>query len=92
MVCTDLEFKNKKYMTIGWMKDLCQKNKLIIPEIRVWIHPVKNNDPQDYFKVFDSFKDAFNFIKKTKGAEDYPLLAINGLELNLFIDSKKKVK
>lgn len=63
------------------------RKKLKVPEIRVWVHP-KNGD--DYYHVFDTFKDALGFIKTTAGAEDVPLLAYKGYEINIF--EIKKVK
>ena len=40
-------------------------------EYRVWIHP----DRDDYFQAFPTYEDAFEFSKKTNGAED-PLVLI----------------
>lgn len=54
-----------------------------IPEIRVWIHPKKGGD--DYYNVFENFKEAMEFIKTHKDeAEEVPLIAFRGYELNLF--------
>jgi len=62
--------------------DVIQKYGKILekPEIRVWVHP----GGEDYYQVFDSFDEAFKFIKKTNGAENVPLIAIGGYELNIF--------
>jgi len=57
-----------------------------IPEIRVWCHPhhlKKQGD--DYYYVFESFKDAFEFIKDNKPLADaIPMIAYNGYEINIF--------
>ena len=68
-------------------KDMMQsKKKLKIPEIRVWCHPI---DEDDFYYTFGNFKDAFVFIKKNKKiAEDTPLLAFNDYEINLFEGKK----
>ncbi len=67
-------------------EDILQsKKKLDIPEIRVWCHPERiNKKGEDYYYVFDSFKDAIKFISKSREAEDVPLIAFRGLELNIF--------
>lgn len=51
-----------------------------MPEIRVWHHSNKG----DSYKVFSTFQKAFQFIKMHPEAEEIPLIAINGCELNLF--------
>lgn len=65
-------------------KDVIQQldGNLQVPEIRVWCHPPSGDD---YFKTFDTFKEAMEFIKDNKeGAENVPLLAFKGYEFNLF--------
>jgi hypothetical protein len=67
--------------------DLIQKERgnLEVPEIRVWCHPHrigKNGD--DYYEVFKSFEEALKFIKLYRGAEEVPMLAFRGYELNIF--------
>ena len=58
---------------------------LYTPEIRVWCHPhYEDQSGDDYFKVFDSFKKAEQFIKSHKEAEDVPLVAFKGYEINLY--------
>ena len=69
-------------------KDLIQKveGNLKIPEIRVWIHPNKFDKPgNDYYYVFKDFESALKFIETHKEeAEPWPLLAVNGYEINVF--------
>lgn len=66
-------------------KDVTQtKKQLKIPEIRVWNHPhYIGKKGEDYYYVFDTFKEAYHYQKTHKEAENTILLAINGLELNL---------
>ena len=66
--------------------DLLQGNKkLKTPEIRVWCHPhYIGKDGDDYYNVFEGFKEAMDFIKEHKEAEKIPLVAFNGLEINLW--------
>ena len=56
--------------------------KLGIPEIRVWVHPPEGGD--DYYNVFDNFKDAIKFADEDDDAESNPLIAFKGYELNLW--------
>lgn len=74
--------------------DLIQEYGEILtePEIRVWCHPhYINKSGDDYYMVFDTFKDALKFIGKHKEAENVPLVAFRGYEINLFaIDELKK--
>jgi hypothetical protein len=76
------------------LKDVVQKyGKTItdVPEIRVWCHPHRiGKDGDDYYYVFDSFRDALEFIKKHKEAEEVPLIAFMGYEINIF-DMKGEV-
>lgn len=59
--------------------------KLEVPEIRVWCHPhYIDKDGGDYYYTFGSFKKALDFIKEHKEAEDQPLIAFRGYELNIF--------
>ena len=74
-------------MKIAASKDLMQEfnGNLDIPEIRVWCHPhYIKEEGDDYFHTFKTFKKAIEFIKSHKGAEEHPLIAINGYELNIF--------
>lgn len=78
--------KRVKGKYIPYCIDLTQSgDELKVPEIRVWCHPhyVKKSG-DDYYRVFESFMDAFKFIKTHKEAEDVPLVAISGIEINLF--------
>ena len=65
---------------------------LQVPEIRVWVHP----GGDDYYEVFPTFEGAMRFIEKTKGAEDSPLIAFRGYEINIFdlptVIYKEKIK
>jgi hypothetical protein len=73
-------------MKVPALKDVLQeKKKLTIPEIRVWVHPERRGQTgSDWYQTFDSFKDALEFIRNTKGAETFPLIAYGGYELNIF--------
>lgn len=72
------------------LKDMIQEvhGNIEIPEIRVWCHPhyVKKSG-EDYFEVFGSFKEAFDFISGHKECEEHPLIAYNGLEINIFTEN-----
>ena len=58
---------------------------LEIPEIRVWCHPHKiGKTGDDYYQVFATFKEALGFISSHPEAEDIPLVAFKGYELNLW--------
>lgn len=61
--------------------------KLKIPEIRVWCHPLEGGD--DYFVVFKTFEEALKFIEKNEEAEEFPLIAFNGYEINIFDGSEE---
>lgn len=74
---------------IAVSQDVIQQTegKLKVPEIRVWCHPTKGGS--DFWETFDSFKDAMAFIKESEDkesfrAEEIPLIAFNGLEINLW--------
>lgn len=55
------------------------------PEIRVWCHPhYIDQKGDDYYCKFKSFTAALKFIKEHKEAEDQPLIAFKGYELNIF--------
>jgi hypothetical protein len=60
------------------------------PEIRVWCHPhLVGESGDDYYQTFHSFEGALEFIRLHKEAEEVPLIAFRGYELNIFaIDSK----
>jgi hypothetical protein len=79
-------------VTVPSTIDMVQEveGNLKTPEIRVWCHPHRiGKDGDDYYYIFDTFKEALDFIKKHQEAEDAPLLAIAGYELNL-LDLKPK--
>lgn len=68
-------------------KDLIQESRgnLEEPEIRVWCHPhYINEEGDDYYEVFDKFSDALEFIRIHPEAEEVPLIAFRGRELNLW--------
>ena len=68
----------------------CEGN-LQRPEIRVWCHPHKiGKSGDDYYDTFESFEDAINFIEDHEEAEDAPLIAIKGYELNVFAIEERK--
>ncbi len=71
-------------LEITQTKDVIQevKGNLVIPEIRVWCHPKKGVD--DYYKVFDKFRAAHDFIKGHPEAEEAPLIAFQGHEINIY--------
>ena len=73
-------------VTIVGLRDATQgAAELKQPEIRVWCHPHKiGGSGDDWYEVFNSFREAQDFIKTHKEAEDTPLIAINGYELNIF--------
>lgn len=73
-------------MRVPAMTDVLQEDKkLDVPEIRVWCHPPKVGESgSDYYMVFDTFRDALRYIGITEEAEDHPLLAFGGYELNLW--------
>lgn len=62
----------------------CEGN-LAMPEIRVWSHPHKiGKSGDDYYDVFDSFKQAHKFIESHPEAEENPLIAFRGHEINIY--------
>ena len=71
-------------MNIKSIKDIIQQTNgnLLTPEIRVWNHPAEGGD--DYYYTFDTFQEALNYIKNHPEAENTPLIAIHGYELNIF--------
>jgi len=73
-------------MEIAVTKDVLQEETgLGRPEIRVWCHPHKiGENGSDTYEVFDSFKDAEYFIKSHKDAEETPLVAFGGYEIDLW--------
>lgn len=55
------------------------------PEIRVWVHPHKiGEDGEDTYFVFEGFEQALEFIETHPEAEESPLIAFRGYELNLW--------
>lgn len=84
-------------MKVPATRDLIQETEgnLKVPEIRVWCHPHKiGKRGDDYYEVFGSFEKALKFIEENKDeAEEQPLVALRGWELNLFeIKENKKPK
>ena len=83
-------------MEVPAAKDLIQEfgEMLSVPEIRVWCHPhYADRDGDDYYQVFKSFQEALDFIQGSKEAEDAPLIAFRGYELNLWsIEPLIKIK
>jgi hypothetical protein len=80
-------------MKIAALTDLIQETEgiLEVPEIRVWCHPHKIGESgSDYYQVFDSFKEAHQFIAEHKEAEQQPLIAFRGYELNIYVINPKK--
>ena len=77
-------------MEIPHTIDLTQTHGKIreIPEIRVWCHPMNGSD--DFSYKFGSLGDALEFIKDNPEAEDAPLIAFRGYELNLFAIEKPR--
>lgn len=74
-------------MEVPALQDVIQKYGKILesPEIRVWCHPhYIDARGDDYYEVFDSFKEALNFINENADAETQPLIAFRGYELNIF--------
>jgi len=60
-------------------------NLLQLPEIRVWCHPHRvGRDGPHYFRRFHSFAGAVRECALNPSAEETPLLAFRGFELNLF--------
>lgn len=72
------------------MKDVMQEIDGICkePEIRVWCHPNNDSDDDYYVSGFKTLQEAIKWIKNhpKKLPEEYPLIAINGKEYNLFIE------
>lgn len=73
-------------MDVPHTLDVTQEEPLETPEIRVWVHPPEGGD--DRYFTFPSFESAEAFIKQTDGAEDVPLIAFKGYELNLYAIEK----
>jgi hypothetical protein len=72
-------------MEIPTLKDLTQDKPITTPEIRVWCHPHNINlMGDDYYEIFNSFKDAEDFIRTHKEAEPMPLIAFAGYEINIY--------
>ena len=80
-------------MIVPATTDVCQhKDKLKIPEIRVWCHPhAIGQSGDDYFETFGTFERACDFIKKNSElSEPFPLIAYDGYELNIFEMQKQE--
>jgi hypothetical protein len=84
-------------MNIPAAIDLMQGRKsLRTPEIRVWCHPHRiDKSGDDYYLRFSTFKEAEDFIKEHPEAEDSPLIAFRGLEINIydkFVTTKELIR
>ena len=67
------------------------KKNLDVPEIRVWSHPhYIEKEGEDSYEVFDSFEEALRFIKSNPMAEETPLIAFRGYEINIFLIQERK--
>lgn len=66
--------------------DVLQEDGILgTPEIRVWYHPEEIGQlGDDYFQTFETFPEALRSIRDSKTAEDHPLWAFGGYELNLW--------
>jgi hypothetical protein len=73
-------------MEIPTLIDFNQTEKhLTTPEIRVWCHPhYIELSGDDYYEVFNSFAEAEDFIKTHPEAEEVPLIAFKGVEINIY--------
>jgi len=72
---------------VSAMKDAIQESNglKMIPEIRVWHHPLKaGRKGQDCYVVCESFKEAIKHIGSSDDAEEHPLIAFKGWELDIF--------
>ena len=72
---------------IYYSKDVIQKaiGNLATPEIRVWCHPHKIGEVgSDYYETFKTFNEAEEFISDHKEAEEKPLIAFGGYEIDLY--------
>ncbi len=74
-------------LEITQLKDVIQETEgnLDVPEIRVWCHPHKvGKSGDDRYEVFSSFKEAHDFIESNDEAEESPLIAFAGHEINIY--------
>lgn len=74
-------------MNIPVTIDVIQKHRgnLETPEIRVWCHPHKVGlSGDDYWEEFNSFEEAVDFITEHPEAEEHPLIAFRGYEIDIF--------
>jgi len=76
----------KEGINIPMTKDVLQiGSPLEVPEIRVWCHPHKvGRTGSDSYFVFKTFKEALEFCAQSDEAEEIPLIAFRGYEINLF--------
>lgn len=77
----------KIQVSVGILEDVIQRKEsnLEVPEIRVWCHSHNvGNLKGDYYYAFDTFQDAVDFCARTKTAENNPILAFRGYEINLY--------
>ena len=76
-------------MGISTVKDIIQEveGTLEVPEIRVWCHPhYIGQEGDEYWEIFNTFKEALDFIKAHKEAEVAPVIAFRGEEINIFAE------
>lgn len=74
-------------MRVPATTDILQETRgnLEVPEIRVWVHPHRvYEEGEDHYEVFESFEQALEFAGEMPGAENTPLVAFRGYELNLW--------
>lgn len=74
-------------MNIPAATDIIQEvnGSLEVPEIRVWIHPHRiGKEGDDYYYVFPTFKAALKYISSHPEAEETPLVAFRGYEIDIF--------
>lgn len=82
-------------LKITQLEDMIQEveGNLDVPEIRVWCHPHKGGKSgDDNYEVFDSFKEAHEFIESNGEAEEAPLIAFLGHEINIYPETKTEHK
>jgi hypothetical protein len=82
-------------MNVPAAVDIIQEvnGSLEVPEIRVWIHPHRiGKDGDDYYFVFKSFEAALKFISSHPEAEETPLVAFRGYEMDLFAIKRREKK
>ena len=81
----DIDNAINKMLGQGGVQDVLQdpaigRKKLLKPEIRVWIHPVRGDD---FPMIFKTIGAAQNFIKSHPRAERELIIAYQGREMLL---------